>query len=200
MQEFLDQIAATSDLHALLDFCRRKALHGTPFVFGGDEEAYYGFRKKIAEKFGIDFHEVYITGSGKLGFSPHKGTPFSYDSDIDVAIVSTRLFDRMMGHIKDYQMQLRENRKTVSNREISSYHRFLEYSAIGWFRPDLLPFSFRVNEIKDDWFDFFNSISNGKSEVGNYQVSAGSFKSYKHLEDYIMSGLVSLKNRLTLGA
>lgn len=52
-----------------------------------------------------------------------------------------------------------------------------------------------MHVFKKDWFQFFNSISYGKSEVGNYKVNAGVFKSYEHLEDYIVSGLSSIKRR-----
>jgi hypothetical protein len=198
MQEFLKNLAQADTDESLLDFCRRTSLHGTPFVFLGREDAYYNFRKKIAQKFDISFHEIFITGSGKLGFSPRKNKAFDYDSDIDVALVSSDLYDKIMSYIHGYQMELRENRKAVSYGEIEKYHKFLEYGAIGWMRPDLLPTSFRIKDIKSDWFDFFDSISNGKSEVGNYKVTAGAFKSYAHLERYTLSGLRSVRSKIQM--
>ena len=86
-----------------------------------------------------------------------------------------------MGYIHEYQLELRENRKVVSERELGGYHQFLEYGAMGWMRPDLLPTSFRVKDLKDGWFEFFKSISYGSSAVGNYKVNAGVFKSHSHL-------------------
>ncbi|MHC2666976.1 hypothetical protein ACMA5K_22195 [Bradyrhizobium diazoefficiens] len=200
MEAFLKELAASDGDEALLDLCRRSSLHGTPAIFAGDESRYYHFRKRIAQKFEISFHEVFITGSAKLGFSPHKRKRFDYDSDIDVALISKELYERIMSFIHDYQMQLRENRKAVSDRELRGYHLFLEYGAIGWMRPDLLPTSFRGHDLKRDWFDFFDSISHGKSEVGNYKVTAGAFKSYSHLERYTVSGLRALKSSLQVGA
>lgn len=200
MELFFENLAATAEDGALLDFCRRRSLHGTPAVFNGNEDAYYEFRKRIANKFKISFHEVFITGSAKLGFSPHKRKLLDYDSDIDIAIISATLYDRIMSSIHDYQMELRENRKAVSEDELKRYHKFLEYGAIGWMRPDLLPTSFRVSRLKRDWFDFFDSISHGRSEVGNYKVTAGAFKSYAHLERYTLSGLRSLRSKLQIRA
>lgn len=200
MENFLTNLSTLSGEDELLDFCRKYSLHGTPKIFNGAEDKYYDFRKRIAEKFSVNFHEVFITGSAKLGFSPIKKKLFDYDSDIDVAIVSVDLFDRIMSSIQEYQMQLRENRKAVSYHELNGYHKFLEYGAIGWMRPDFLPTSFRVRELKTDWFDFFESLSYGKSEVGNYKVTAGAFKSYQHLEKYTLSGLRSLKTKLEIGA
>ena len=63
---------------------------------------------------------------------------------------------------------------------------------MGWIRPDKLPISFALSTLKNDWFDFFRSISNGKSEVGNYKVAAGVFRSYDHLESYLLDGLTEV--------
>ena len=183
----------------LLDFLRRKVLHGTPYVFKDREDEFYNFRKKIAEEFGVYFQEIYITGSAKLGFSYLNETEFSLDSDVDVAIISAKLFDKYMCNIAKFQMRLRQSRTSISVYEERDYHKFLEYVAIGWIRPDKLPVSFFMKEIKDDWFDYFRSISNGKSDVGNYKVNAGVFRSYKHLEDYISEGLkkmIYMKNKV----
>jgi len=198
MEGFLERLKNINNDEEILNFCRKSVLHGTPWVFRGRDDDYYEFRNRIAKKFSISFHEIYITGSAKLGFSPHKKTEFSYDSDVDVAIVSSHLFDEIMESIREYQMQLRESRLTVSEWEIRKYHKFLEYGAIGWMRPDHLPHSFLVKRLKDDWFDFFTSISYGKSEVGNYKVNAGVFKTYNHLEQYTLSGIKALKIALSL--
>lgn len=198
MEDFLNNLSNVYPGEGLADFCRKSVLHGTPHIFQNNESDFYEFRKKIAKNFNISFHEIYITGSAKLGFSPHKRTLFSLESDIDVAIVARKLFDEIMEEIRMYQMQLRESRLSVTKREINQYHKFLEYAAIGWIRPDHLPISFQINELKDKWFSFFDSISYGKSEVGNYKVNAGVFKTYQHLENYTFSGMESLRMALNV--
>lgn len=195
LDDFLGIIKATKTDEELLDLCRKQILHGTPHIFKNKDEEFYEFRKRIGSKFNIPFYEIYITGSAKLGFSPRKEKVFDYDSDIDVAIVSPSLYEEIMMRISEYQMQVRKNRTTITTKELDMYHTFLEYVALGWIRPDKLPISFQMGSIKTDWFNFFRSISNGKSEVGNYQVSAGIFKSYGHLERYIYSDIHDLKNR-----
>lgn len=190
--DFLLSVKASGDQGALVDCCRRHLLHGTPFVFVGRENAFFDFRRRIADKFGVGFHEVFVVGSAKLGFSPYKEKTFDLDSDIDVVIVSQRLFDSFMEQIRFYQGELRRSRRAVSTREQSLYHQFLEYVALGWIRPDKLPISFALSSLKDDWFEFFRSISNGKSEVGNYKVAAGVFRSYEHLEGYLLDGLTDV--------
>lgn len=192
---FLERLREKNSEEELYDFCRKYILHGTPYVFKGNDDDFYEFRKRIAKNFDIPFHEVYVTGSGKLGFSPFKNKQFDFDSDIDIAIISPRLFSSIMKDISSYQMQFRQNRRVVRESELLMYHDFLEYVALGWIRPDKLPTSFRMKTFKNNWFGFFQSISYGKSEVGDYKVNAGVFQSYEHLEDYIVSGLSDVKRR-----
>lgn len=194
LEEFISQLKEMHNEELLLNFCRKYVVHGTPYVFNGKDDDFYEFRKRISDRFNIPFHEVFITGSGKLGFSPFKLKAFDYDSDIDVAIISPLLFDRYMDIISEFQNKYRKARATVSERELKMYHEFLEYVAIGWIRPDKLPLSFQMKDLKDEWFDFFKSISYGKSEVGNYKVAAGIFKSYAHLEKYTVDGFKEVRN------
>lgn len=197
LEDFLDELRGTDDA-AIIEFVRRKVMHGTPVIFEGREDDYYAFRSRIAEFAGAQYHEVYITGSAKLGFSPRKRKPFDFDSDVDVTIVSADHFDRVLDIVGEFQMEIRRNRRVVSRQELDIYHRFLEYTTLGWIRPDLLPTSFKVGPIRDQWFDFFSSISNGRSEVGDYKVSGGVFKSYNHFERYQVSGLTELATSLRM--
>lgn len=195
----IDDFKALLDLQdtdeKLLDFCRKYVLHGTPFVFHSRDDDFYEFRKRIAAKFSIPFHEVYIAGSGKLGFSVFKNKQFDYDSDIDIALISPQLFDSFMKSIAQFQMRIRRAREVVREQELVMYHEFLEYVAMGWIRPDKLPISFQMKTIKDDWFEFFRSISDGRSEVGNYKVNGGVFRSYEHFEAYTVDGLASVRKK-----
>lgn len=197
-EDFLLNVKSLGHNDKLLEGCRKYLLHGTPYVFAGREVDFFDFRRRIADKFGVGFYEVFVVGSAKLGFSPYKNKLFDFDSDIDVVIVSGRLFDELLDQVGGYQMELRRARRSVSIREQDLYHKFLEYIAIGWFRPDKLPLSFAMLDLKNDWFDFFRSISNGKSEVGDYKVSAGVFRSYAHLERYLLEGLSEVYEALKI--
>lgn len=154
LQTFLDELCDLENDDKLIDYCRKYVLHGTPYVFRDREDEYYEFRKRIANKFKVAFNEVFITGSAKMGFSPFKETQFDYDSDIDVAIVSNSLYEQILESIRLYQMELRQNRKSVTKNELNLYHQFLEYVAMGWIRPDKLPLSFQIKDFRDDWFVF----------------------------------------------
>ena len=196
LSEFINKLNGIEGREYLIDFCRKNILHGTPFIFSQKEDEYYEFRKRIAHRFDVSFYEVYIMGSAKLGFSPHKRKPFDLESDVDVAIVSEKLFSQIMDVVMDYQMKLRMSRETVTERELRMYHDFLEYTALGWIRPDKLPISFQVKAFKDNWFEFFRSISYGNSEIGNYKVAAGIFKTYSHLEIYIINSIEQVRAAL----
>ncbi len=185
--EFNDNLRVADEHEKRVRFVQKFLFHGIPHVFHNRESEYFEFRTKIANKFNVGFHEVFIVGSAKLGFSFYKNTEFNYDSDIDVVIVNERLFEEFYLKISEYQYQLDRQYKTVDLRELKIYSDFLRYLVKGWMRPDKLPTSFQVNLLKTEWFDFFESISYGKSEVGNYKVAAGLFKNYTYLEKYYTS-------------
>ncbi|ORJ50253.1 hypothetical protein B2M27_11730 [Kluyvera intermedia] len=186
---FFSELSNLNSDEEYLDFCRKKILHGTPFVFLNKEDDYYEFRKRIATQFKSSYHDINIAGSGKLGFSFYKLKEFSLDSDIDVAIISVDAFEYIMDFIYDFQSCLKRNKINVSSDELSSYHEFLEYTALGWIRPDLLPKVFNTKNLRRNWFDFFHGLSYDKSEVGNYKVTAGIFKTYSHMERYTVNSL-----------
>ncbi len=196
IEEFKQQLKASNDNEKRVRFLRKHLLHGLPAVFNSRESDYFDFRQIISEKFEIGFQEVFIVGSGKLGFSYIKETPFSYDSDIDVAIVNEQLFEKYYINICNYQYQLDRFKKIPTEKELQIYNRFLQYLVKGWMRPDLLPYSFQADVIKSDWFDFFKSISYGNSSIGNYKVNGGLFKNYQYLEKYHLSGIEQTYNKL----
>ena len=79
--------------------------------------------------------------------------------------------------------------KKIVKKTYIIFDKFLKYMAKGWMRPDLLPIKIEGIDLKTNWFNFFNTISYDKSEVGNYKVSAGVYKSYNYLEYYAINSL-----------
>lgn len=166
-------------------FVEKAFLHGLPFIFKKREDEYYNFRKKIAKKFDVSFHEVLIVGSAKFGFSYLKsGRKFDLNSDVDVVIVNERLFNKYYKAIAEYQYENEKLQIRLSQEEEKDYYKFLRYLIKGWLRPDLLPQYSKMKFLKTDWFDYFHDISFNKSEVGNYKVAAGLYKDWEYLKDY----------------
>ncbi|WP_375103255.1 hypothetical protein ACDZ28_26710 [Paenibacillus sp. RS8] len=188
-------LLSTTNQEERIHFARKHFFHGIPFVFKDREDQYFEFRSKIARQFNLNFGEVFIVGSAKFGFSYIKGTEFSYESDIDVVLVNEQLFEHFYQKISEYQYQMDRFHHTISLDEKKQYNKFLRYLVKGWMRPDLLPYSFQIEILKKEWFNFFNSISNGKSEVGNYEVKAGLYKGYYYLEKYYMNGIEGYYNK-----
>jgi hypothetical protein len=126
------------------------------YIISGDSrtlpsESYYKLRVEIADWFGIHPNEVIMVGSGKLGFSidPSKMFhPFRRDSDYDIAILSSELFDFYWRKVFAYSQ---------ANLFWKERDDFNSYLVRGWVRPDLLPsnnFEYRRN-----WWAFFGSLS-----------------------------------------
>lgn len=197
MENFLKNLCDQKTDELLLDFARKRVLHRIPHIFIGNEDGYYEFRKRISEFFGnVPYNQIHICGSANLGFSPLKRKLFDFDSDIDVAIVSSELYDAIMKEIRELQYSYRNNDKLFTEYELKQYHSFLEYTAIGWIRPDKLPTALQIGKMKDLWFQFFNDLSYGKSEVGNYEVRAGLYKTYEDLEIYTLDGLKKIRSEM----
>ena len=71
-------------------------LSGVAFAFDDDHQ--YRLRQKVADYFTIDFSQVFMVGSAKLGFSIKPGRrfmPFYDKSDIDIVIVCHTLFEEI---------------------------------------------------------------------------------------------------------
>lgn len=112
--------------------------------------------------------------------------------------MNERLFEDYYARICDYQYELDMKYKTIDQEEKRRYAFFLQYLIKGWMRPDKLPTSFKVDLLKKEWFNFFNSISNDKSEVGNYQVSGALYKNYEYLEKYYVVNIEKYYNSLLI--
>lgn len=197
---FREELIRISSINDLRELAQRWVLHGTPKVFYERESEFFSFKQRICQKFAVAHTDVLIVGSAKLGFSPYKWTEFSLDSDIDLVIVSNELFYRIAGLAADLEYRIRAQDVFLRSRQWSDYQKFLRYLLIGWMRPDVLP---RVDPcliFKDEWFGFFSDISFGKSEVGNYNVSAAVFRSHRELEVYTVESVKKSRNSLLVGA
>lgn len=198
LEEFSDALRGKNDNEELEEFTREVMLHGTPFVFFGRDAEYYKFKLRICKHLGVHHTEIFLVGSGKLGFSPFKNTDFSLDSDIDLAIVSPNLWERVFSLGMDVEYARRSTHITFHNKQAEIYKRYLRYMAIGWARPDLMPRKLKMEEFKDDWFNFFKSISHDNSEVGNYKVNAGVFRGQDYLEKYSFDSMRQIQRNLLL--
>lgn len=141
-----------------------------------DRDAYHQLRAKVAEKFDIHPNEVLVVGSAKLGFSiaPQKQyKPFGDTSDIDVVIVSSRLFDSFWKSVYHLWKE-----KILWDKESD----FKKYLFQGWVRPDKLPISKKF-QLTDDWWEFFRTLTSS-GEFGSYKINGAIYKDWDFLEGY----------------
>jgi len=149
-------------------------LQGEPIVLSSDR--YFRLRKAISGKFGLHPNDILLVGSAKLGFSLSENRMlenFCNESDIDVAIVSAGLFQRVWQEAFKY-------RDSVGNW--SNFPSFRRYLFKGWIRPDFLPLSENF-EFAEEWNSFFQQLT-ASGEFGPYKIAAGLYHSLFFLESY----------------
>jgi hypothetical protein len=134
--------------------------------------------------------KAWIVGSAKLGFSltekrARDGSllaryrDFSAASDIDVAVVSPRLFDILWNELGAYAH--REACLPWNSGALG------DYLVCGWIRPDHFPIRVRLRRC-DDWWDLFRALS-ADSRYGRRKVRGGLFHSVEHMKRYQIRAL-----------
>jgi hypothetical protein len=133
--------------------------------------------------------EIVVVGSAKLGFSlvekEVKGEikpryrPFDEDSDIDVAVVSPLLFERVWSQLAVY------GHKQVPFPWKSKLNHYLLF---GWLRPDLFPSDSRPAICKA-WWRVFDGLSSDRS-LGFRKTRGGLYYSKEFLANYQMRAVV----------
>lgn len=141
-------------------------LFGVPYIYKDDENTYFELKEELSRHFGIQQTQIYIVGSSKLGFSISPKKRFKTiddDSDIDVAIIDEKLFDRYWKDVYSININLVSRSEDDDKR----YKRFIDYFFKGWVRPDYLPW-----RMSNEWFEYFKSLYgkyNRKVAVGIYR-------------------------------
>ena len=196
-QEFVDKIRTEYqwDCSAFLD---REILHWTTKI-SPEDTIEYDFKRSIADHFWIDIDYIYVVWSAKLWYSIWKWTPFSYDSDIDIAITSTKCFYWHMKYVEDLDYYLKDNPTFYNWKDLEKYLEFLRYIARGWFRPDKIPKLIPEDDfLQISWFDYFKSISWKNCVLWDYQIKCWLYRNKDTLRryqlDWIQKKFISLTN------
>jgi len=160
-----------------------------PFVFKDKPEIYYDLRNRICKNLGTHPQNFSIVGSAKLGFSiaPKKlGKPFDDDSDIDIVIISDRLFEEVWFKLIEYKD------KVVIKLDPEAKQRFRDLQMVlfyGQLRMDKLANSFNFAK---KWWQLFNQLS-VEPKYGQRQIRATIFKSWNHACNYYEKSIEILK-------
>ncbi|MCL9656272.1 hypothetical protein L2088_16325 [Pseudomonas protegens] len=192
---------------------QRHIIEGKSFYFNDilrSPEREFELRRELSHALKISIRDTLIVGSAKIGFSikTHDFTKFDdkfkktsqrkHKSDIDIAIVSQKLFDELSEQL--YKFTRHYDRDWISeNWRINNYYstidptksklpdNFFYYYAKGWFRPDYLPESFPPpwKETVSKWRDILNR-----------KISIGLYRDWKHLKNYQTDHLEKIKYKI----
>lgn len=151
------------------------------------------FKEIVSKSFGVSFHSAKIVGSAKLGVSLSPNKPFKKfvcrannsderESDIDIAIVSDKLFNEIWSEIRNLRT------KTI----IPKYSKL----ANSIFRGYVNDKDFKdIELIRKKWEEKI-SLSNIKLQDDLSIVHPISYRVYRNwedLEDYQLDGITKLK-------
>lgn len=165
-----------SDLKKLdsLQIVRKHVFNGSCHILNNSE--YSQLKEEVCEQFDIEFNDVLVVGSGKLGFSikpQRRYGNFNNESDIDLAVVSTVLFQKIWKEAYLYQK---------SGAYWPKSEDFFRYLSVGWIRPDKLPSSDYFT-FTGQWWDFFNKLTTSE-KYGPYKIRGGLYQSWFFLQEY----------------
>lgn len=148
-------------------------------AFVGNEERQFEILNEVAEHFRVPITSIHAAGSAKLGLSIHKKTTFTPGhSDLDLAIIDSRLFSRYLELGLKLSKGYSDGASFPTRNGTSTQAEYLQYLARGIFRPDLMP----VGTEKAAWSNFFGKLSAKhttvfKSISGAIYLSQGCFES-----------------------
>lgn len=194
-------------------------IDSTTFIFSDilkNTNQEYDLKADFASVLHVQINDIYIVGSGKTGFSlkPKEfGRTFDGNfettkvwkdrSDIDIAIVSTGLFDFVQESIYDWSKGFRvdwdSNKYYESGQEkfgIPLKYMFLEYLGKGWYRPDLAPKDFSVetdvgtlNEVAEKW-----------RAILKRKTSWAIYKNWHFFKKYQVENIKTIRDKIESGA
>lgn len=164
-------------------------------------------RSAIARSTNLTLNEVFIVGSAQIGFSIKPSAPLrNFDelfkktqkrddrSDIDIAIVSPRYFEKLHNEVKkftdNFSTDWPNNSRYSTNESMSHWpvqrtdSNFYHYLARHWFRPDLTPDGFKL--------DHSATISDWQRKLDR-KIAIGIYQNWESLKNYQIVAFDKLK-------
>lgn len=172
-------------------FSQYKKLDGDDFIDEIDR-----FREIISNGMGVNFHSVKIVGSAKLGYSlspDHVLKPFVTSlededkSDIDIAIVSIKMFDYLwdkIRHSKDIYSPI--NKACYLDTARSIYRGFIKENVLN-----------KLKNVKRLWQEKVNPITTAlQYEMSiEHPISYRIYRSWDDIEEYQVHSIYLSKSK-----
>ena len=153
------------------------------------------FKEIVSTMLNVNFHNVQIVGSAKVGyslspdklFSPfHDDCPDKPSSDIDIAIISERLY-------KKFWDQLRQVKKI---KYMQAYYNHLTESIFRGYinEKDLM----KVNGMREEWESMIRPINLVLQDTLGFihPITYRVYRSWEDLEEYQIIGISKAKKHL----
>ena len=148
--------------------------------------------KEIMNKnIGVAFHNVLMVGSGKIGCSLSPSKDFKKfdegdeDSDIDIAIISSKLFDHLWNKIRaEYSIKYLCHYNQITSSIFRGFINEHNFKNIDEIRPDWNNQIDEVNKSLQKHLSIYHSI--------NYRI----YRSWEDLEAYHILGIRKLKEKI----
>lgn len=163
-------------------------------IFGGcavlDDDQYLELRSDVAKQFSAHPNDVLVVGSAKLGFSiaPHKRyRTFCDESDIDIVIVNSKLFDEI------WYLVYKSWKSKIYWENGANFQKYLFR---GWIRPDFFPSS-QVMPISKAWWEYFRELT-ASGKFGPYKLAGAVYKNWDYVEQYQIGAIAQCKELLEL--
>lgn len=177
LKEFQSDLSRSSE-----EVVQKHILTGSPVALTADE--YFTLRHEVAVHFRIQPVEVVLIGSCRTGFSltdkPKKRrprySPVRSASDLDLVIVSARLFDQLWDDVFAYS---RTDSAFPNSPEGGKFRKMLFE---GWMDPRGLPPGRRFAEA-ERWARFFEGPGRER-RFGNRRASARVYRDWVRLAAY----------------
>ena len=172
-------------------------LGGTPYVFRLQPELLTVLRDHICDELGVAGENVIVVGSAKVGFSLNPDSfprLFSDESDIDVVVIDTALFEKMWSIILRWHYQRRYVGLQGTDRDWAGLRKKEVYW--GWFEPaevrvDRLSLAEELKplvQLRTSWFNAFRSLSR-YPEFATRDINGRLYRSWEHAVLYHIEGL-----------
>lgn len=193
--QFKQDIIDTDDPGIIV---QKYLIEGPIIFFKSNKNEEYMFKKEFADCLRVHIRDIAIIGSAKLGFSlkpdmvtnKYNFSAFSEDSDIDIAIISSDLFDFQLFSM--YRFTNGYSKIFDHFDTDDDLNTLARYMIKGWLRPDKLPKRYYIN------YDF-NALRDNYRKTYNRKFNIGIYKSWYYFESYHKSNIMKIKTNLLHG-
>jgi len=183
-------------------------LSGMPYAFRNNPDALTILKTHLTAGLGVRAEDITVVGSGRLGFSLNPNNfprQFSDESDIDVIIVDTELFDKVWTTLLRWNYPRRLSLGKPDQGWASSRRKDIYW---GWFHPDKIGYeglSFpealsHMRDLSTRWFDTFQSISQytDHQEIARREINGRLYRTWEHARYYHEEGLRIIKSTVEM--